>query len=54
MKPEVEAILRKQGYNDIFYTNCKDMKCPGVKQVGKHTERYNLYIRVSVLPNVIL
>jgi len=54
MKPEMEAILRKQGYNHIFYTNCKDMKCPGVKQVGKHTERYKLYMRVSVLPNVIL
>jgi ethanolamine utilization protein EutP (predicted NTPase) len=38
MKPEMEAILRKQGYNNILYTNCKDVKCSGVKQVGKHTE----------------
>ena len=53
MKPEMEAILRKQGYNHIFYTNCKDIKCPGVKQVGKYTEGYNLYIGVTVLPNVI-
>jgi ethanolamine utilization protein EutP (predicted NTPase) len=34
MKPEMEAVLRKQGYNHIFFTNCKDTKCPGVKQVG--------------------
>ena len=54
MKPEMEAILRKQGYNHVLYTNGKDVKCPGVKQVGKHTERYKLYIRASVLPNVIL
>jgi hypothetical protein len=34
LKSEVEAVLRKDGINHIFFTNCKDSKCPGVKQVG--------------------
>jgi len=48
MKPEMEAILRKQGCNHILYTNCKDMKCAGVKQIVpmvvkmvSASERYN-------------
>jgi ethanolamine utilization protein EutP (predicted NTPase) len=46
MKPEMEAILRKQGYHDIFFTNCKDSKCPGVKQVGMIQQEI-LYISES-------
>jgi ethanolamine utilization protein EutP (predicted NTPase) len=33
MKLEIEAILRKDG-SHVLFTNCKDSKCPGVKQVG--------------------
>jgi ethanolamine utilization protein EutP (predicted NTPase) len=34
MRSEMENILRKYGYHHIIFTNCKDKKCPGVKQVG--------------------
>jgi hypothetical protein len=47
IKPEMEAILRKQGYNHILFTNCKDLKCPGVKQVGSIRKEIN-YVSESV------
>jgi ethanolamine utilization protein EutP (predicted NTPase) len=47
MKPQMEAILRKQGYHHVFFTNCKDSKCPGVKQVGSIQKKI-IYVSESV------
>jgi ethanolamine utilization protein EutP (predicted NTPase) len=35
MRSKMENILRKYGYHHIFFTDCRDSKCPGVKQVGR-------------------
>ncbi|XP_021930044.1 mitochondrial GTPase 1 isoform X2 [Zootermopsis nevadensis] len=65
MKSEVEAVLRKDGFNHIFYSNCKDSKCPGMKQIipavvklVSSSERYNrseekdFSVMVIGVPNV--
>jgi ethanolamine utilization protein EutP (predicted NTPase) len=51
MKSEMEDILRKHGYHHVFFTDCKDRKCPGVKQVGRRKsvvsiKLHNLYCNI--------
>lgn len=65
MRSEMEDILRKYGYHHIIFTNCKDKKCPGVKQIiptvaelVSASERYNrseekdFCVMVIGVPNV--
>jgi ethanolamine utilization protein EutP (predicted NTPase) len=53
MKSEMEDILRKYGYHHIIFTNCKDKKCPGVKQVGRQIKCFRYQNICSVLLNLI-
>jgi ethanolamine utilization protein EutP (predicted NTPase) len=48
MKSEVEAVLKKDGIHHIFFTNCKDSKCPGVKQVGSRGNRLKKLLDTEV------
>ncbi|XP_069695216.1 mitochondrial GTPase 1 [Periplaneta americana] len=64
-KNEVEEMLKKDGVQHVFFTNCKDQKCSGVKQIiptvanlVSSSERYNrsdekdFAVMVIGVPNV--